>query len=187
MQRLLGRSPVGGVTGTVRNNRHPRVLAITADLGFYSGVLSAATSAGWRTEWARTLNRATEICRLKSPPIVIYDSKLPGVDWEWAFECLSSVPNRPRMLLAAPSIDEDLWRNVLRRHGYDVVERSAGSDQLGGRFDSRGCLFLRLGYLTKVTLARKSFRLCMVLDSERTYLVGRASRIWVRRRVSRGG
>jgi hypothetical protein len=134
IQRLIGPPPGRGVTESTENNRHTRVLAVTADIGFYAGVLSAASSAQWRTEWARTFNRATEICRLKSPPIVIYDSNLPGVDWEWAFERLSTVPNRPRILLAAPSIDEELWRNVLRRHGYDVVERAASSEQLGRVF-----------------------------------------------------
>ena len=134
IHRLLAPSPDRRVTEIIGNNRHPRVLAVTADIGFYAGVLSAASSAQWRTEWARTFHRATEICRLKSPPIVIYDSNLPGIDWEWAFERLSTLPNRPRILLAAPSIDEELWRNVLRRHGYDVVERAASSEQLGRAF-----------------------------------------------------
>jgi hypothetical protein len=134
IQRLLGPPPGRRVTEIIENNCQPRVLAVTADIGFYAGVLSAASSAHWRTEWARTFSRATEICQSKSPPIVIYDSNLPGVDWEWAFERLSTVPNRPRMLLAAPSINEELWRNVLRRHGYDVVERAASSEQLGRVF-----------------------------------------------------
>jgi hypothetical protein len=134
IQRLFAPSPTRGIAGIPDNNRPPRVLAVTADLGFYSGVLNAATSARWRTDWARTLNRAIEICRLKSPPIVIYDGNLPGVEWGSAFDRLGAVPNRPRILLAAPSIDEELWRNVLRRHGYDVVERAASSEQLGRAF-----------------------------------------------------
>lgn len=71
---------------------------------------------------------------MKSSPIVIYDSNLPGVEWGWAFDQLSAVPSRPRILLAAPSIDEELWRNVLHRHGYDVVERAASSEHLGRVF-----------------------------------------------------
>jgi hypothetical protein len=131
IQRLLSPPPDRTVTQARENKIHkPRVLAVTADLCFYAGVLSAASSAHWRTDWARTLNRAVEICRLKSPPIVIYDSNLPGVDWRSAFDRLSAVPNHPRILLAAPSIDEELWDNVLRRHGYDVVERAANSEQL---------------------------------------------------------
>jgi DNA-binding response OmpR family regulator len=126
IQRLLG--PPHG------RERRLRVLAVTADLGFYAGVLNAASSAQWRTEWARTLNRAIEICRSKSPPIVIYDSNLPGVEWGWALDRLSAAPHNPRILLAAPSIDEELWKNVLRRHGYDVVERAASSEHLGRMF-----------------------------------------------------
>lgn len=131
IQRLLAPPPDREITQVRENSRQPpRVLAVTADLRFYSCVLSAASSARWRTDWARTLNRAVELCRLKSPPIVIYDSNLPGVDWRHAFERLSALPGCPRILLAAPTIDEELWRNVLRSHGYDVVEREANSEQL---------------------------------------------------------
>jgi DNA-binding response OmpR family regulator len=131
IQRFFASSPNPAIPEIHANkSRQPRVLAVTADLCFYSGVLSAASSARWRTDWARTLNRAVEMCRSKSPPIVIYDSNLPGVDWRSAFDRLSAVPSHPRILLAAPSIDEELWENVLRRHGYDVVERAANSEQL---------------------------------------------------------
>jgi hypothetical protein len=134
LQRLLAPSPSRGIAGIAENNRRPLVLAVSADLGFYAGVLNAASSVQWRTDWARTLNRAIEICGLKSPPIVIYDSILPGVEWGRAFDRLSAMPICPRILLAAPSIDEELWRSVLRRHGYDVVDRAASSEQLGRMF-----------------------------------------------------
>jgi DNA-binding response OmpR family regulator len=133
IQRLLTPSPNHGIAPE-RKSRQPRVLVVTADLCFYSGVLSAASSARWRADWACTLNRAVEMCRSKSPPILIYDSNLPGVDWRSAFDRLNAVPCRPRILLAAPSIDEELWENVLRRNGYDVVDRAANSEQLERAF-----------------------------------------------------
>jgi hypothetical protein len=108
----------------------PGVLAVTADIRFYSGVLSVTSATRWSTEWARTPGRAVEICRLESTPIVIYDANLPGIDWGCAFDLMNAVPNRRRILLAAPSIDEDLWRKVLLRHGYDLVKRSASSEEL---------------------------------------------------------
>jgi hypothetical protein len=43
---------------------------------------------------------------------------------------LSAAASHARILLAAPRIDEDLWRAVLRRRGYDVLAKSAGSEQL---------------------------------------------------------
>jgi DNA-binding response OmpR family regulator len=130
IQRLLTRPPESEITESLENNRCPRVLAVTADLAFYSGILNAASSAHWHAEWARSLNRAVEICSSKSMPIVVFDANLPDIDWAWAFERLAAIPNAPRLVLAAPSVDEDLWRNVLQRHGYDVVKRSASSDEL---------------------------------------------------------
>jgi hypothetical protein len=75
------------------------VLAVTADIRFYSGVLNAASSTEWRTEWARTLRRGIEISSLKSTPIVIYDANLPGIEWGCAFDLLSAVPDPRRILL----------------------------------------------------------------------------------------
>lgn len=108
----------------------PQILTVSADVGFYSAVLTAANSWGWRAEWARSMKRGVEICRSGVAPIVIYDRNLPGVDWHNAVDQLSKAASKGRVLLAAPEIDEDLWRTVLRRHGYDVLPRSADADEL---------------------------------------------------------
>jgi hypothetical protein len=134
IQRLPGPSASHGILGIGERICNPRVIAVTADLRLYSSVLNAATSARWPADWARTLNRAIEICSAKSPAIVVYDSYLPGVDWGWAFDRLNTVASESRILLAAPSIDEELWKSVLEHQGYDAVERGAGSEQLGRIF-----------------------------------------------------
>jgi hypothetical protein len=130
IKRLL--SPPNYVANTkiTEISQRPGVLAVTADVRFYAGVLNATSKAKWRTEWARTLGRAIEICRLEPTPIVIYDSNLPDIEWGSAFDLMNAVPNHRRILLAAPSIDEDLWRKVLLHRGYDIVKRSAGSEEL---------------------------------------------------------
>jgi DNA-binding response OmpR family regulator len=108
----------------------PHILTVTADVNFYSGVLTATQSCGWNAEWARSLKRAVEICRSRLTPIVIYDRNLPDVDWRRALDQLSGAAYDVRILLAAPDVDEDLWRMVLHRHGYDVLARSASAEQL---------------------------------------------------------
>lgn len=108
----------------------PHILTVTADLNFYSGVLSATRSCGWNAEWARSLKRAVEICRSRLTPIVIYDRNLPDVDWRRALDQLSGAAYEVRILVAAPDVDEDLWRTVLHRHGYDVLARSSSAEQL---------------------------------------------------------
>jgi DNA-binding response OmpR family regulator len=130
IQRLLASPTACGFTEIAEPDCHPGVLAITADIRLYSGILNACGSARMRTEWARSLTRAIEICRGKPTPIVIYDGNLPDVEWGSAFDRLTLVSNHSRILLASSSIDEDLWRTVILRHGYDVVERSASSDEL---------------------------------------------------------
>lgn len=108
----------------------PAVLAVTADLRFYSNVLNAVDLLGWKAEWAPGITRATEVCRRRPVPIVVCDMDLPAVPWRWAFDALNAVLDDPRLLLAARKVDEDLWLGVIRRHGYDVVERSARAGDL---------------------------------------------------------
>ena len=115
--------PVGAIA-------EPHVLTVTADINFYSGVLSATRSCGWNAEWARSLKRAVEIGRSRLTQIVIYDRNLPDVDWRRALDQLSGAAYDVRILVAAPDIDEDLWQMVLHRHGYDVLCRSASAEQL---------------------------------------------------------
>jgi len=116
--------------GSAETAHRPGILAVTADLGFYSSILCAACSYGWSAEWASSMNRGLEICRSGHILIVIYDRNLPGVDWRYGMDRLSAAASHARIFLAAPRIDEDLWRAVLRRRGYDVLARSAGSEQL---------------------------------------------------------
>jgi hypothetical protein len=108
----------------------PRILAITTDAGFYSSVLGAICDLGWSADWATTISRGLEICAKDPVHIVIYDRHLPRTDWRGAFDLLAAHAARARILPATPSIDQDLWQMVLRRRGYDVLVRSAGSEQL---------------------------------------------------------
>ena len=108
----------------------PHVLAVTADVAFYAAVLGAGTDAHWRIDWARSLYRAIEACSVKALPVVIHDTNLPGIDWRWALDCFAAVAHPPKVVLAAAAVDEDLWRDVLDRRGYDVLERSAGPDSI---------------------------------------------------------
>jgi DNA-binding response OmpR family regulator len=113
-----------------REFSRPAILAVTADLCFYSSIVSAVGCLGWHAEWASSMNLGLEICGAGLVQIVVYDRNLPNVDWRYAIDRLSAISSRPRVLVAASHVDEDLWRTVLRRRGYDVVARSADSEQL---------------------------------------------------------
>ncbi len=112
--------------GTAR----PGIVAVSADLSFYSRILAGACSWGWSAEWANSMNRAVEICRSKDVQIVIYDRNLPRIDWRVALDRLQAVAPDARILMASTEIDEDFWRGVLRRRGYDVMARTANWEQV---------------------------------------------------------
>jgi DNA-binding NtrC family response regulator len=130
------------IEGACEVKPQPGVLAVTADLRLYAGVLNAASSAGWRTDWARTLTRAREICAMDSMPVILYDAAMPGIEWPEAIEELAKSQGCCRVLLAAPSVDEDLWCRVLQHGGYDVIPRSAGVGEFGRAFEFAWLSFL---------------------------------------------
>jgi hypothetical protein len=130
VQRMVASPQVARKPASAEVPPQPGILAITADLRFYSCVLSAACSWGWSAEWASTMNRGLEVCGSGLIQIVVYDRNLPHVDWRYALDRLNAAASQSRIILATPRVDEDLWRMVLRRHGYDVLKRSANSEQL---------------------------------------------------------
>jgi len=107
----------------------PGLLAITSDDRLYYLLLSASIDLNWKIAWARTLERAFELCRSQRMPLVIYDERLPGVDWRDALWELSDLPDHPAVLLAALEVNEEVWELVLQSRGYDAVRRSAGSQE----------------------------------------------------------
>jgi DNA-binding response OmpR family regulator len=108
----------------------PGILAVTADLSFYSCILNAACASGWTADWAASVSRALAVCSSKPIRIVVYDSNLPYTDWRNGLRRLARTSTAPRVFLASPKVDEDLWRTVLRLRGYDVLARSANSEQV---------------------------------------------------------
>jgi DNA-binding response OmpR family regulator len=126
----LVRASETGCSTTCAAVQPPGVLTITADLRLYSSVVSAAAANGWAAHWARSLQQAVEISAHKPALLVVYDSQLPNTEWTCAFETLATSTTPQRILLATVSIDEQVWRSALRHGGYDVVRRSAGTDEL---------------------------------------------------------
>lgn len=128
IQRLLKSSGDTARNRVIANPAPSGVLVVTADVGFYSGALHAACAHQLRADWVRSLGRAVE--QVANASVVLYDADLPDVTWDLAFVLLNPAPERRRLLLAARAVDEELWRSVLLRRGYDVVPRAAGSDEL---------------------------------------------------------
>jgi DNA-binding response OmpR family regulator len=115
---------------SLNGGEDPGIVAVTADLRFYSCILNAACASGWTAEWAPSVSRGLEVCRTRTIRIVIYDKDLPFLDWRDGVRRMSKTASPSRILLASTRIDEELWRTVLRLRGYDVLARSSNSEQL---------------------------------------------------------
>jgi hypothetical protein len=103
----------------------PGVLVVTLDDRLYYSIFPVAADLGWTIRRARSFEDAWKELHSGRLPLVIYDEHLPGTDWEGDLRSFSTFPARPLVVLAVPEVNEDLWRAVLRCHGYDAVKRTA--------------------------------------------------------------
>jgi hypothetical protein len=106
------------------------LLAITPDNRFFTSLLSSATPRGWTVRWARSVNGAIGILECRTIPIVLYDWYSAVDDWRPAIRCLTLIAEAPCVILAAPCVDEILWRRALNSRVYDVVCRTGESEHL---------------------------------------------------------
>jgi DNA-binding NarL/FixJ family response regulator len=107
-----------------------RILAITTNDQFYSGLVDIAASCGWEVRRASCLKEGLDIVRSLSIPLVLFDWDENGHDWRAAIKRLVSAHCHPCVLLISRVADENMRQEVIRLHGYDVLPRSAGRDQV---------------------------------------------------------
>jgi hypothetical protein len=62
--------------------------------------------------------------------LVIYDWMPETNDWRLAVDKLSSRRDHPCILLASRVVDEYLWAELVSHGGFDVIPRSADTEQL---------------------------------------------------------
>jgi DNA-binding NarL/FixJ family response regulator len=109
--------------------RRIEVLVVTRDDRLFYSLFAVSMDIRWVIRRARTFEEAWQGLRWQPVQVVVYDGCLPQCDWKDALRSFSAFPGHPRVVLAAPEVDEDIWRAVLRCHGYDAVRRSAGQKE----------------------------------------------------------
>ena len=117
---------------TSANRAEPpiRLLAITTDDRFYSGLEEIASSSGWQIRRATTIDDSLKSLNSHPIPLVLFDWNDDGANWRGALERLSAAANHPCVLLASRVVDDNLRQEVIRFRGYDVLARSASRDQI---------------------------------------------------------
>ena len=110
--------------------RRVQVLLISADRNFRARFERAVRDSRWEL---RTLDSVVEAASLMAPgtkSLVVYDWETLDGDWSPGLQALKSMPGQTCVFLVSRSLDNNLWQEVIRLGGYDVLARSADSEEI---------------------------------------------------------
>jgi hypothetical protein len=106
------------------------LLLITAERHFKERFERVASEHHWTIENAYSVDEAASVLASKPVPLVVYDWEPAGEDWLTGLERLASLPGRPCVFLVSRVLDSNLWEELIRHGGYDVLARSAESEEI---------------------------------------------------------
>lgn len=85
---------------------------------------------GWQVIFTDTCRDAkAAIDRLKAP-VVLCDRELPELEWRKAVARLAAPPHRACVILLSGAVDTNLWNEVVRGGGYDVLSKPMREDEV---------------------------------------------------------
>ena len=110
--------------------RKYELLAISPDTRFFSSLAHVAAPYDWEVRWTRSINGAVGILANGSGPVIIYDCCSATEDWSTSIARLTLLLEAPCIVLAVRQVDEEVWRQAINRHVYDVVCRTGHNQHL---------------------------------------------------------
>jgi DNA-binding NtrC family response regulator len=106
----------------------PRALAIVAPGPARDALQAIFDDAGWVLKIADTLQSAL-VCQAEGPfPIVLYEREPCEHDWRAAVSLLSKLSPRPCVILLSGSCDRNLWDELGRYGGSDILRTPVDRD-----------------------------------------------------------
>lgn len=97
------------------------VLAISSIGGDHIALGNVFSHSNWKFDCVRSCAEAIGVLRENPVPVVICSWQLPDGDWKTVLAEASQHANPPRVIVASPTADEQLWADVLESGGYDVL------------------------------------------------------------------
>jgi DNA-binding NtrC family response regulator len=107
-----------------------RLVAITDKPDDYGALQQIATGYRWKISIVSSSNAAIGCLNEEPIPLVICDRDLNGEDWREVLARIAALPQAVCVLLASRVVDDYLWRQVIRNHGYDVVSKPFQPEEL---------------------------------------------------------
>jgi DNA-binding response OmpR family regulator len=105
------------------------VLLITQDPHAGASLARIAARSGWRRRIAASVGEAAALLAGGARAVVVLDRDLPGEDWRHGLPLLARLPQAAGVLLASTADDEQLWQDVSRHHGQDVLRKPFAYDE----------------------------------------------------------
>jgi DNA-binding NtrC family response regulator len=100
-----------------------KLVAITQSPDDAETLRQIAANSGWSLSIVDSSSAAIASLNDQPTPIVICDRDLSGEAWRDVLAKIAALPQAVCILLASSVVDDYLWHQVIRHHGYDVVAK----------------------------------------------------------------
>jgi len=119
-----GRESAPDQTGVAARAVEPvKLVAITQKPDDSAALRQIAEDNRWRISIVESSDAAIASLNEQPTPLVICDRDLSAEDWRDVLAKIAALPQAVCVLLASRVVDDYLWRQVIRHHGYDVVSK----------------------------------------------------------------
>lgn len=142
LSRLIARS-------FLRNSGNKRVLIVSAET--YETFRRLCSRLRLELVYSMSLPRALLSLRDERFDVVIYDRELPQQDWRAAISALAQASPTSSILLLSPAIQPDLWSEVIRKGGHDMIGKPVSEE----RAESTLALAMARAKLDRFSSSRK--------------------------------
>jgi DNA-binding NtrC family response regulator len=118
------------IHGTSWSTEPVKLVVITQNSGDTADLRRIAGNYGWRISIVGSSDAAITVLNEQPAPVVICDRDLPGEAWHEVLAKIAALPQAVCVLVASRVVDDYLWRQVIRHHGYDVVSKPFQPEEL---------------------------------------------------------
>ena len=116
-------APLGDLPKLPDSERAVTVLAVSPQAEDHVQLADIFDRSNWRIFKAFGCRDAISFLRRHRVAVVISVNVMPDGDWKELFRSISSLPQPPRLVVAARSAPSSLWAEALNLGAYDVLSK----------------------------------------------------------------